>query len=226
MRTGKYDINTVHETKKSGQLEVIDYIDVNHRRVRFVDTGFITKVSVSALSRGDIKDPMTRSVFGVGYIGHNPELENHPLRKMLYHRWTNMLQRVYRFKLGKSISPEWLCFYTFMADALQLKGNDLLQQHSKENRIDLDSDILAIEKGVSPVYSKETCQWIPCSENIRVRRTPKHYFRYPIGSSIETKHGPVTIVEKDNNRWLVRFDDSREKWFFRQHVLHDRIAKP
>lgn len=223
MRTGKYDINTVHETKHNGQLVVIGYVDYEYRRVRFVDTGYITDASISHIGSGYVRDPYALSVFGVACLG---EHEDHPLRKTLYKRWEVMLYRVHVVKSGKSISPNWYCFANFMRDALQLPGIELLYTHSKSNLIDLDSDIISNERGVDPVYSKDTCQWVPHAENLRARNVPKQYVKRPIGSVIETKHGPVTIIEKDNKKWLIRFSDGAEKWYWSATVLNNTFGKP
>lgn len=223
MRTGKYDVGTIHDTKHNGQLEVIEYIDQQHRRVRFPSTGFETVVTVGSIGEGHIKNPYQPSLFGVGYLG---EPVNHPQHRVLYCRWKAMFNRVHNFKTGKTISPEWHCFATFLKDVIELEGFHLLQEHSKTNQIDLDCDILAKEKGIAPIYSRDTCKWVPHIVNIHAREYPKRVNIRPLGSVIDTKHGPVTIIGKDNNRWLIRFSDGTECWKWRVDVLRNTFAKP
>ena len=234
MRTkqGKYSVGTVHQTKNSGQIEIIGRVEgvCNRRTVRFIDTGFETQTSITNISQGRVKDPMRISVFGVGYLGHDPELEKHPLRNVLYKRWTKMIERVNVIKTRKSISQDWYCFYTFMRDALNLKGIELLYHHSKSNRIDLDSDIIAKEKGLDPMYSKDTCQWVKHADNMQSITQPKQPKRWPIGTVIETRHGPVTIMakarESTNAQWLIRFSDGTEQWNWRNAIINGQFAKP
>ena len=224
MRPSKKYINeSIHETNNCGQLEIIEYLDVNHRRVRFLSTGYTTVVTLAGLSSGRVRDPYAPILFGVAYLG---EPEEHPLRKVIEVRWRAMLNRVYGIKTGKTVDPSWLCFANFLRDVIELNGIELLYSHSKENRIDLDSDIIAKEKGIPPNYSKETCQWVPKTINNRARELPKKYTKRPIGTVIETKHGPVTIIAKDKQKWLIRFSDGTEKWVWQIAVLNDMFAKP
>ena len=207
-----YAVGTIHETKTDGDFVIMEYVNPTQRVIRFLDTGFTTTVMISSIRTGAIKDPHLPSVYGVGFLGHDPELEQHPLRKDLYRRWNRMLERVYVRNYPRTISPEWLNFSTFMRDTLTLKGNELLLTHSKERPIDLDSDIIAKEKGIPPMYSKETCQWVTRVENVRSRNRPSKYKHWPVGTVIETNNGPVTIIEKDGNKWLIRFSDGCQKW--------------
>lgn len=223
MGTGKYDVNTVHQTKNYGELEVIGYVDKRNRLVRFIDTGYVTVARISHIGEGNIRDCFKPSVCGVGYLGEPME---HPLRKVLEARWRAMLNRVYNIKTGKTVDPSWLCFANFLRDAIELGGIELLYTHSKDNRIDLDSDILAIEKGLPPSYGKETCKWVKHDVNTKCREYPNKVNTRPIGTVIETKHGPVTIMGKDRGKWLIRFSDGAEKWVWQIAVLRNMFAKP
>lgn len=224
MRTGKkYAVGTRHETKNCGWLEVEEYLDVERRWVRFTTTGYRTEAWIYAIRQGSIKDPYTPSVLGAGFLG---EPINHPMRKVLELRWRKMLDRVHVIKTGKTISPEWYCFANFLRDAIELEGFHLLQGHSKDNRIDLDSDILAREKGLPPMYSKDTCKWVTHDENMQSRVSPKHLTRYPIGSVFQTNDGPVTLIDKDNRKWLIEFDDGSSKWAYIADVHRGQVRRP
>lgn len=223
MRTGKYDVGTLHETNNSGTLEIVGKEGGHRRRVRFLKTGFVTTASNASIRNGNVRDPYSPVVFGVGYMGVFIE---HPLRKVLELRWRKMLERVYSIKNGKTVDSSWLCFADFQRDALELPGIELLYTHSKANRIDLDSDILAKEKGLPSMYSKETCQWVTKATNNLAREMPKRFNVRPIGTVIETRHGAVTLISKNKQRWLIRFNDGVEKWFWSVSVLNDTFAKP
>lgn len=220
---GKYDVGTIHETKNNGQLEIIERLSGNRRRVRFVKTGYVTLTRVSQIASGLVRDVYVPSVYGVGIFGVPID---HPLRKELYERWTAMLQRVYVFKTGKTIDSEWHCFANFMRDALELKGIELLYQHSKSNRIDLDSDMIPRSKGEGPKYSKETCQWVRHADNVREIRSSCTCTKHPIGSVFETNHGPVTIIDKADRKWLIEFDDGSRKWAHSVNVKRGLVRKP
>lgn len=214
---GKYEIGTIHQTVQGGPLEIVGYVDRNHRRIRFIESGYETVAYLSAIDAGKVKNPFVPSVAGVGYLGNHDRFIGHPLRKLIYDRWHDMIGRCCRHGY-KPIDPSWHCFATFMQDALGLKGVELLYGHSKDNRIDLDSDIIPHEMGMSPIYSKETCQWVPCAENLR-HRTPRSDFTiYPIGTRFQINGGFVILKEKDYNRWLIEFEDGNQRWVSRGSV--------
>lgn len=224
MRTGKkYAVGTKHETKNCGWLEVEEYLDVDRRLVRFTSTGYRTEAWIDAIRLGSVKDPYFPSVLGVGFLGEPIE---HPQRKVLEMRWRKMLERVYTIKTGKTISPEWHCFANFLKDAIQLEGFHQLHEHSKSNRIDLDSDILAKEKGVNPMYSRDTCQWVTHNENMQSRKVPNCLTRYLNGSVFQTNDGPVTLIDKDNRKWLIEFDDGSRKWAYIADVHRGQVRRP
>lgn len=223
---GKYDVNTIHKTKNNGDLEIIEYLDVNHRLVRFITTGYETTASVGSISTGRVRDPYVPSVFGVGFLGEVDDMRDHPLYKMLYKRWSNMIMRVHVVKTGKTITPEWLCFANFIGDALQLKGHELLYTHTKNNQIDLDCDILSNEKGVPSIYSRDTCQWVTHIENMQTRKVSNCLTRYLIGSVFQTNDGPVTLIDKDNRKWLIEFDDGNRKWAYIADVHRGQVRRP
>lgn len=209
---GKYEIGTTHETKNHGAVEVVGYVDRKHRRIRFINTGFETVASTQCIHRGLIKDCNSPSVMGVGFLGDCSDYESHPLRKTLYRRWSKMIERCHLLGSRKTIDSSWYCFATFMRDALELKGVELLYQHSKDNIIDLDSDIIAVERGVESTYSKDTCQWVTRAENLRVRNRPKTYKKHKTGDVYQSKAGPVVLVAKDYSRWLIEFEDGTRRW--------------
>lgn len=224
MRTGKkYAVGTRHETKHNGQLKVIGYIDAKHRKVRFIDTGFVTEVHVNHIHSGNVRDPYAHSVFGVGCYGEPIE---HPMRKVLYNRWRDMLRRVCVFKHGKGIAPEWRCFANFLKDAIELEGFDLLLLHAKGEQIDLDGDIISAAKGIPPMYSRDTCKWVRHVDNLHAAERARKYNIRPLGSVFESRHGQVTLIEKDSNRWLIEFSDGTQKWTWRTDVLRDTFGRP
>lgn len=222
----KYEIGTKHQTKNCGSLEIVGKDGWYWRTVRFDDTGTIMRVRTSALRSGSIRDPYAKTVLGVGFSGELPEeFEKHPHRRMLYTRWHNMLTRVHVLNTGKTIAPEWYCFATFMKDVLQLPGAELLTTHSAKNRIDLDSDIISMEKGFEPTYSKETCQWVSHKENMKYRKSPVRHLN-STGTVYQTKFGPVQIVRTADGMWLIEFEDGSRRWAHPVCVRNGQVRIP
>lgn len=225
-RQKKYAEGTRHKTNNFGEIEIIECVDALHRRVRFVNTGTIKTTRTTQIHSGEVRDPFAPTVHGIGFLGHDPEFEHHPMRYMLFIRWRNMLDRVYNIKNGKTLDPSWHDFSVFMRDVLSLKGVELLQVHSKTNRIDLDGDIIPQEIGIPSRYSKETSQWVTRAVNLRACKHPETHNIRPLGSIIETRHGPVTLIGKDDRKWLIRFSDGVECWRGCESVLRDTFGKP
>lgn len=219
--SGKYDVGTVHETKHCGKLRIIKYIDPKQRRVKFLETGYITTVKVSAIYSGSVKDPRTPTVCGVGFLGDHDQYKDHPLYELLYSRWYSMLRRCFQHGY-KPVEPSWLVFSTFMSDALGLPGVDLLYTHTKENQIDLDSDILAVSRGVKPMYSKETCQWIPRAVNAGFTVAPRSTQRYRKGNIFLTKEGKVTLIARSRHQWFVESEDGQRR-FVNPSLIKDGV---
>lgn len=152
---GKYEIGTVHETRQHGPLKVIGYIDTRHRMVQFINTGYTISATTSSIHLGNVKDVFTPSVMGVGYLGESQQYETHPLYRTLYRRWSKMIERIHYRGSRKSIAPEWYCFATFMHDALELKGIELLYQHSKETSSTLIVTLSPLRKVSNPYIPKK-----------------------------------------------------------------------
>lgn len=68
----KYAVGSVHESHSDGDFVIVEYVDYQHRVIKFIDTGFTTTVRVSSILSGSIKDPLLPSVCGVGCIGAPP----------------------------------------------------------------------------------------------------------------------------------------------------------
>lgn len=113
----RYDIGTIHQTKRSGDLEIVEVVDSTHRRIRFTKTGYETIASLSDIKSGKVKDNLLPSVGGIGYLGYCQKFDDHPMRDMIYSCWT---AKIYKSKrLGYSLKPETLCFADFMEKELK-----------------------------------------------------------------------------------------------------------
>ena len=64
----KYEGN-IFETKDGKQFIVTEYVNKDEVYVKFLATGFETKTIASCVRKGEIKDPMSPTVLGVGVTG-------------------------------------------------------------------------------------------------------------------------------------------------------------
>ena len=105
-RQERFAVGTTHECK-DGRYEIIEKINSQSRKIRFLKTGFVTVARVSNLLQGSTKDRLHPSVSGIGYLGEE-DFSKHPEYKTLRQRWTAFLR--YHVKNGKFVPEEDKCF--------------------------------------------------------------------------------------------------------------------
>lgn len=143
-----------------GDVEVLERIDCNTIRVRFLDGGFEKTVAGKELRNGCIANPYSRDVYGIGFHGAGnfvPSLKGRHAKA--YRAWTGVLQRASGSStflsanptyVGCTVSAEWHSFQKFAEWYYNQKGCD-------EN-FDVDKDLLF--KG-NKHYGPEECVLLP-----------------------------------------------------------------
>lgn len=178
---------SVHSTKANGYVVVVDYHDAFNVTVKFVDTGFVTTVTGAAIRRGQIKDKLKPSVYGVGYFGegiHKASINKKP--NQAYKVWQAMMQRCYddAYKVyrptyeGCTVCAEWHNFQVF-ADWF-----DKTYPRDGE-KYQLDKDIKV--KG-NKVYSPETCLFVTLMENTAESSSKLYYLTSPSGEIVKIQN--------------------------------------
>ena len=150
---------------------------------------------------GNIKNPMTPSVFGVGFIGKGrfkSRDENGKFTKC-YNTWAHMLERCYCSKYqercptykGCTVCKEWHNFQVFAKwyynHFYEFGNNEIMT---------LDKDIL--KKG-NKVYSANTCVFVPVSINSLFTKRDNERGDLPIG------------VTKHRNKFVARLSKGNGK---------------
>lgn len=154
----KYEGKTF-STNWCGDCVVIDYRGAKDITVKFEDTGFEVVVSMSNLKKGEVKDRLKPSFYGVGIIG-----EDFVKKDAMYNTWMCMLNRCYGAAHIRKNSPYKDCtvsenfkYYPyFKAWCEKQNGFNTLDNNSKV--FAMDKDILV--KG-NKVYSEDTCCFVP-----------------------------------------------------------------
>lgn len=136
--------------------------------VLFLETGGVRTANIDNVRAGKIKDLYAKSCYGVGYPG---EFERVDYWKQAKQLWQNMMKRCYSdvdprgYKsAGVIVDPRWHCFANFLHDLPKLKNFDKWISGQKKNteKYNLDKDTIVQD---CKVYSRETCQFLPESEN-------------------------------------------------------------
>lgn len=161
MKQRPFVVGDVVEIK--GKLaEVIDYSNKKKVTLRFMATGYITVTCSEHIRAGNVKDPLSPTVYGAGVLGVEFNSQNEDMvRKRIL--WQGVIRRVHDPKFlarnpaysDVTISAEMLYFTDFYRWCCSQKG-------STEDGWQLDKDILI--KG-NREYSFDKCCFVPQSVN-------------------------------------------------------------
>lgn len=157
MRVASMADGEVYKTSNFGQLKVLKYVDAYNVVVQFIDTGFKTTARASNIRNGEVKDRMSPSKYGVGYIG----IGVYTSRSRAYGVWCSMISRCYSSKSlemhptykGCSVAKDWHNFQVFA-------------KWFEDNYVDgyqLDKDLLVVG---NKVYSEDTCVFVTPKINL------------------------------------------------------------
>ena len=153
----------------SGDFKIVKYNDAHNVEIRFLKTGFEMTVELGNIRKGEVKDPHSPSVRGVGIIGAKYPSKINGVHTKEYGLWRRMLSRCYddAFKkkqptyIGCEVSDKFKSyeyFYEWCNEQIGFNNKDW----------QLDKDLLI--KG-NKVYSESTCVFIPREINqILVKR--------------------------------------------------------
>ena len=181
----KYE-NTIFKTNMCGDCVVIEYRGANDITVQFKDTGFTTIAALHVLKRGEVKDRLKPSFYGVGVVG-----EVFIKNDVMYPTWMSMLSRCYGTRQTKENNPYNGCkvsenfrYYPYFKDWCSKQiGFDSLDDNGRP--FALDKDILV--KG-NKLYSEDTCCFVPMEINGLQFSSSIRGGDFPIGVSYDAKN--------------------------------------
>ena len=157
----------IFNTNEGEQVVIIEYINSNEVYVSFIGYQHIVKTSMRVLKKGEIKNRLKPSVFGVGSLGYGIKS---PTNHVLYTRWQYMIDRCYNKESsdyvsygakGVKVCDSWKCFENYVRDVEKMPNYQLLLKNPKEWQIDKDMS-------GSKLYSKDTCSIIKAEHNARL----------------------------------------------------------
>lgn len=149
-------VGSVWESKNHGKFMVTEYINSNHVRIVFIDTGYKTKSCSPAIRKGTIKDRLDPSFCGVGFLGDGEHVATMGRRHTYeYQVWCDMIIRCYS-KNSASKTPTYKDCY--VCDEWHNFQN-FAEWHKRESKggvekLQIDKDLKLIG---NKVYSPETC---------------------------------------------------------------------
>ena len=184
-------IGSKFQTKNYGELIVLEYLSNTNVKVKFLDTGYETITELRQIMKGQVKDRLKPTTFGVGIVGNSKTwIDNKPIRA--YTLWQNMLKRCYddKYKLIQQTyfdcyASENFKYFPYFKDwcERQLGFNYL---DNEGNIYHMDKDILV--KG-NKVYSEDLCVFVPREINNLFTKTNINRGNHPIGVTFISRSG-------------------------------------
>ena len=160
-------VGKVCKSNLSGDFKIVKYNDTANVEIQFLNTGYETAVRLVCIKNGEVKDPYSPSVCGVGILGTKYPSKVNGRNTNEYMLWHSMLVRCYSDKSKKKHPTYEGCevsdnfknyeyFYEWCHNQIGF-GND-----GNGNPFQLDKDLLI--KG-NKVYNESTCVFIPAEVN-------------------------------------------------------------
>ena len=204
----KYE-NSIFKTNMCGDCVVIEYRGANDITVQFKDTGFETITALHNLKKGEVKDRLKPSFYGVGVVG-----EAFVKNDTMYNTWMCMLNRCYGAAHLKensaykdcSVSDNFKYYPYFKEWCNNQTGFNVLDD--KGNHFELDKDLLI--KG-NKVYSEDTCCFIPREINVALIYNQTKKGNHPIGVSYSKVNNKFVVYVKKgegSREYLGYFEDA------------------
>ena len=196
-------VGKVCKSKSSGDFKIVKYNNAKNVEVQFLNTRFETTVELGNIRNGNVKDPYSPSVYGVGIIGAKyPSRVNGVLTKE-YDLWQNMLRRCYSDTLKKKyptyegckVSDNFKSYEYFYEWCNKQIG---FNNEGNGNPFHLDKDLLI--KG-NKVYSESTCVFLPVEINSLLTKSTASRGKHLIGVSWNKKDNAfVARVAKNKGK--------------------------
>ena len=152
-------VGKVCKSKSSGDFKILKYNDKTNVEIQFSKTGFEAVVQLGNIRNGEVKDPYSPSVYGVGISGAKYPISEGGVITKEYTLWCGMLKRCYSDTyqkkyptyIGCEVSDKFKSYEYFYEWCHKQIGFGVKCWQ-------LDKDLLV--KG-NKVYSENICVFIP-----------------------------------------------------------------
>ena len=197
-------VGELYENTYGTKFVIVKYVNNKEVYIRFLDDfNYEVKTYMSAINKGEVKNPYDKTICGVGYIGvdANGRLITGTTRE--YQLWRNMITRCYNEKALNNeptyknckVCERWLCFANFLEDLPQIEGYELWVNN---NNYELDKDMK--QQGLQyKVYCLDNCCFIKQEENA---------YENSSRSCIRTKK-KVMVINKESGESII-FNSTKE----------------
>lgn len=189
----EFSEGTIHKTNCYGEVKVLSYNSSLDIDVVFVHTGYKINVTADRIRKGTIKDKLSRSQFGIGYLGTGEYVAAiNGKNTKAYDTWAAMIGRCYNpavqlvrpTYIDCVVCDEWHDFSVFY--------KWFCENNIKGYELDKDKAVNG-----NKLYSPDTCTFISQEENKQLAFANEY--------EVTNKDGRVVIVKnmakfcRDNN---------------------------
>ena len=174
-------VGKICKSKSSGDFKIVKYNNNRNVEVQFLKTGYEATVELVQVKRGNVKDPYSPSVYGVGILGTKYPSTINGIHTKEYKLWQNMLVRCYSDSSKKKRPTYEGCEVSDNFKSYEYFYEWCQNQISFDNEgWHLDKDLLV--KG-NKVYSETTCVFLPNEINSLLNKREASRGEYLIGVS-------------------------------------------
>ncbi|MBJ9902053.1 hypothetical protein [Acinetobacter bereziniae] len=168
----------IFKTNNYGSLVVTKYVNASLVYVKFIETGYETVAEMNQIKKGNVKDRLVATVWGVGILGDEPACV-HGKHLKEYMLWGSMLKRCYDDKYHSKHPTYKDCYVSEKFKYYPYFKNWCSRQVGfNQAGWELDKDILL--KG-NKFYSEDTCVFIPQEINKLLSKQNNNQDKYPVG---------------------------------------------
>ena len=233
MRKLLNEVGKIYPTRRSGDIEIIEYFNYHKVLIKFKNTGREKFVQMKEVRNGSVCDKFLPFRGGVGVIGegdYKSKVDGKYTRE--FSIWKDMVDRCYLKKdkflaySDVTVCEEWLKFQNFAKWCNEQKGFKALDDRNKI--FALDKDILV--KG-NKVYSPETCCFVPQEINSTLTLRRNHRGDLPLGvssvyikSTGKTRYSSSIQVDLKHNHLGV-FDSKEEAFLAYKKAKECRLKQ-
>ena len=190
-------VGKVCKSKSSGDFKVLKYNDARDVQIQFLNTGYETVAQLGHIRNGNVKDPYSPSVYGVGVLGTKYPSKINGVQTREYKLWCNMLERCYSDTCQKKNPTYEGCEVGDNFKSYEYFYEWCQNQIGFSNRgWHLDKDLLI--KG-NKVYSEYSCVFLPNEINLLLTKRTTSRGEHLIGVSWH-KRDKVFTAQVNKNK--------------------------
>lgn len=183
-------VGDVYKSNRFGYFKVLEYINHKEVFIKFLNTGYVVKVTASNIRKGLVKDKLMPFVVGKGFCSI-PTTSDKGVVLKEYRIWISMLTRCYDEKYLSKYPTYKDCTVSDTFKDFRLFREWFKSQVFIDGYV-LDKDLLI--KG-NKVYSEETCCFVPEVVNLLILNNKSSRGDYPVG-----------VTKVGENRFRVRLN--------------------